>query len=214
MNWLSCSLILAKSPENSEWAVALALIIFGTCAFWWLWHRLSIPDEPVENDDSGSLANKPLGSVEKWKYQFRPEKRKSVFDRLIEDELNSKSVPNTPNNTPAEISKTTIKINTNTTQQKTTGGLELLEDNFLVEMVNQVTNTDSDDLTMHMLALKEMIRRDKLNLASSKALAFYTLNKTKEYDKKIQCAAMLELAKRTDEENKQKKSTPKKKKAN
>jgi len=77
-------------------------------------------------------------------------------------------------------------------------GMELLELNFLLSIVENTNGGDDEkDVAIRKLNFKELLRRGKLNQADSKALRKYAINKGNLYGKDIQCEAMKSLAERT-----------------
>jgi len=77
------------------------------------------------------------------------------------------------------------------------GGMEMLELDFLLGVIEETKSGDSNDVTMRKLGFKEVLRRDKQNQIDSGALAVYVVNQGELYGKNIQCEAMKELTKRT-----------------
>jgi hypothetical protein len=77
-------------------------------------------------------------------------------------------------------------------------GMELLELNFLLSIVENINGGDDEkDVIIRKFNFKELLRRGKLNQADSKALRKYAINKGNLYGKDIQCEAMKNLAERT-----------------
>ncbi|UCC21883.1 MAG: hypothetical protein JSW23_08720 [Planctomycetota bacterium] len=76
-------------------------------------------------------------------------------------------------------------------------GMEVLELDFLVDIVENTESRDQNDVTMRKLSFNELLRRKQLKAADSKALRDYALNEDDIYGKNIQCEAIRELAKRT-----------------
>ena len=82
-------------------------------------------------------------------------------------------------------------------------GMELLELDFLLSIVENTNGGDDEkDVAIRKLNFKELLRRGKLNQADSKALRIYAINKGNLYGKDIQCEAMKSLAERTARGNK------------
>jgi len=77
------------------------------------------------------------------------------------------------------------------------GGMEMLEQDFLVGTVEKTKGDDNDDVMMRKLSFNELLRRGQLKSAGSKSLKVYAVNKGNLYGKDIQCEAMKELAERT-----------------
>jgi len=83
-------------------------------------------------------------------------------------------------------------------------GMELLELDFLLSIVENTKGDDENDVTMRKLNFNELLRRDQLNEADSHALAAYAINEGKLYGKDTQCEAMKELTARTAHKSKHK----------
>ena len=83
-------------------------------------------------------------------------------------------------------------------QEDRRGGMELLDLDFLLNVVSDTQVNGNVDVTMHKLIFKELIRRNKLSEIKSKVLKEYVLNKGSLYSKDIQCEAIKELASRTE----------------
>jgi hypothetical protein len=83
-------------------------------------------------------------------------------------------------------------------------GMELLELDFLLSIVENTKGDDENDVTMRKLNFDELLRRDQLNEADSHSLAAYAINEGKLYGKDIQCEAMKELTARTTHKSKHK----------
>ena len=77
------------------------------------------------------------------------------------------------------------------------GGMELLEVDFLLSIVENTKGTAQNDVTMRKLNFNEVLRREKQSQIDSNALAVYVVNAGNLYGKDIQCEATKELAKRT-----------------
>jgi hypothetical protein len=76
-------------------------------------------------------------------------------------------------------------------------GMELLDLDFLVKIVENTKGRNKKDVMMRKLVFDELLRREQVTAVDSKALNIYTMNKSKLYNKEIQCAAMKALAERT-----------------
>ena len=77
------------------------------------------------------------------------------------------------------------------------GGMDLLELDFLLSIVENTKGSDQNDVTMRKLNFNEVIRREKQNQVDSNALTLYAVNSGNLYGKDIQCEAIKELARRT-----------------
>ena len=76
-------------------------------------------------------------------------------------------------------------------------GMEILELDFLLGVIENTKGDDSNDVAMRKLSFKEVLRREKQNQIDSGALAVYAVNEGDLYGKDIQCESMKELTKRT-----------------
>ena len=79
------------------------------------------------------------------------------------------------------------------------GGMDLLELDFLLSIIENTKGNDPNDVTMRKLNFIEVLRREKQCQIDSNALAVYVVNSGDLYGKDIQCQATKELAKRTTE---------------
>lgn len=81
-------------------------------------------------------------------------------------------------------------------------GMELLELDFLLSVIENTEANDERHVTMRKLTFHEVLRRDEQNHIDSNALAVYAVNKENLFDKTIQCEAIKELTKRTVQHHK------------
>ena len=77
------------------------------------------------------------------------------------------------------------------------GGMEMLELDFLLSVVEKTGGDDKNDVMMRKLNFNELLRRGKQNQIDSGALKVYAVDSGNLYGKDIQCEAMKELTKRT-----------------
>jgi len=82
-------------------------------------------------------------------------------------------------------------------QRDLDSGMEVLEPDFLLRVIEKTDSCDEDDVVMRRLAFNELVRRGQLCAASSNTLRVYAINKGNLYGKDVQCEAMKELAERT-----------------
>jgi hypothetical protein len=81
-------------------------------------------------------------------------------------------------------------------------GMEILELDFLLSIIEDTDGDDRNDVTMRKLNFNEVLRREQLDTIDSKALKVYARNDGNLYGKVIQCEAMKELTKRTVQKGK------------
>ena len=77
------------------------------------------------------------------------------------------------------------------------GGMEILDMDFLLSIVENIDGNDKNDVTMRKLTFDELLRREQQNQIDSVALTVYSVNEGNLYGKVIQCEAMKELTRRT-----------------
>ena len=77
------------------------------------------------------------------------------------------------------------------------GGMEMLEPDFLLSVVESTRGDDKNDVTMRKLTFNELLRREQLDTIDSNALKVYAVNKGNLYGKDVQCEAMKRLTERT-----------------
>ncbi|MHC4143659.1 MAG: hypothetical protein ACYSUD_02655 [Planctomycetota bacterium] len=76
-------------------------------------------------------------------------------------------------------------------------GMEMLEMDFLLGVVENTKGDDKNDVMMRKLVFNELLRREQLDAIDSNALSVYTIDGDKLYGKNIQCEAMKKLTERT-----------------
>ena len=76
-------------------------------------------------------------------------------------------------------------------------GLELLDIEFLLGVLENTAGNNNNDVTMRKIIFNEILRRKQRHEIASSALKDYAMDAEELYGKDIQCQAMQELAKRT-----------------
>lgn len=76
-------------------------------------------------------------------------------------------------------------------------GMELLELEFLVAVVEDAEGNDEAGVVMRRLCFNELVRSDQRHEISSNTLKVYAMDIDGLYGKQVQCQAMLELTERT-----------------
>lgn len=82
------------------------------------------------------------------------------------------------------------------------GGMEILDLDFLLSIVENTEGNDKNDVTMRRLTFDELLRREQLDTIDSNALKVYAINDGDLYGKVIQCEAMKVLTERTTRKGK------------
>jgi hypothetical protein len=79
------------------------------------------------------------------------------------------------------------------------GGMEMLEMDFLLGVVESTDGEDKNDIAMRKLGFNEVLRRNQQSEIDSTSLTVYAVDEKNLYGKDIQCAAMKELTRRTEQ---------------
>jgi hypothetical protein len=77
------------------------------------------------------------------------------------------------------------------------GGMEILDLEFLLSIIENTDGDDKNDVAMRRLTFDELLRRDQVDTIDSSALKVYAMNEGGLYGKVIQCEAMKMLTERT-----------------
>jgi hypothetical protein len=81
------------------------------------------------------------------------------------------------------------------------GGMDLLEMDFLLGVIENTDGDDKNDVAMRRLSFNEVLRRSQQSDIDSAALSVYAVDEKELYGKDIQCAAMKELTRRTEQKS-------------
>ena len=82
------------------------------------------------------------------------------------------------------------------------GGMEILDLDFLLSIVENTEGNDKNDVAMRRLTFDELLRREQVDTIDSNALKVYAMNEGNLYGKVIQCEAMKMLTERTTHKSK------------
>jgi hypothetical protein len=81
------------------------------------------------------------------------------------------------------------------------GGMDLLEMDFLLGVIENTDGDDKNDVSMRRLSFNEVLRRNQQSDIDSSSLSVYAVDEKELYGKDIQCAAMKELTRRTEQKS-------------
>ncbi|MHC4068302.1 MAG: hypothetical protein ACYS18_04025 [Planctomycetota bacterium] len=115
--------------------------------------------------------------------------KKGVAGKVVNLRSTSKAQANSAESTNEQLAREGSK--------DLSGGMEILEPDFLLSVVENTKDDDSNDITMRRLTFYELLRRNQLNTIDSNSLKVYAVNEHRFYDKTIQCEAIKVLAERT-----------------
>lgn len=188
------------SGESTIWIQLLVLVILAS--LWGIYNlvkskadRFKEPEQNYPEVVHGAQAHQPRrqnkalkGLKDRWPGVFsKPTQsqgiiKKPVFDFDVREAASETKVGNEP---AAERVR------------NLTGGMEMLQLDFLLGVVENTEGADSNNVMMRKLSFNELRRREQLKAADSNALKVYTIDKNKLYGKDIQYEAMRELTERT-----------------
>ena len=229
MNGLLIQTILAagnSKGEDTVWIQILVLVMLA--ASWGIYSLIKTRAKKFKDqqqdytEDTGNS-----GTQRRWRWQIQPSprdiaRRKAVtrkpVTKIQEIRLHSSKpvgeakspslVPamETHVDEPKEFISKPLKELKDTPAKKREkdlhSGMELLELDFLLSVVENTKGGDENDVAMRKLNFNELLRRDQLNEANSSALKVYAINQGNLYGKDIQCEAMKELTERTAHKSK------------
>ena len=210
---MNCFLIQAiliadvGDEENSFWMQALVFLLLAVS--WWVHSLVSkkrneFKEQQRIAEETGTCYTKPRG-------RFRlPRKHIALCKDIVQKYITKtrdirfhiRHLPREP--VPAFDSPEPATERNRDLQS----GMELLELDFLVSIVENTKGNGQNDVTMRKLDFNEILRRGSLRCVNSEALKVYAVNKDNLYDKHIQCEAMGELAERTSHKSGQKPLQP------
>jgi hypothetical protein len=81
------------------------------------------------------------------------------------------------------------------------GGMDILEMDFLLGVIETTDGEDKNDVAMRRLSFNEVLRRNQQSEIDSSSLAVYAVDAKQLYGKDIQFAAMKELTRRTEQKS-------------
>jgi hypothetical protein len=199
MNVSLAEIILAANnnmdDEGTFWIKLLVLIILGVVVG--IGSLIKTRAKRLKTQEQ----YRPKGAVTASQRSKRVEAFQALKDKYVEKFLKTEQ-PKTIIKEPMfdfEAAETVggRKKSRKTEKKDLASGMEILELDFLLSIVEKTKGKSKKDVTMRKLAFNELIRREQVVAVDSKALNFYTINKRNIYEKNIQCAAMKAMAERT-----------------
>jgi hypothetical protein len=208
--------------EDTVWTQILVLVVLA--AAWGIYSLLKTRAKKFKDQqqDYPEETGRP-GAQRHWRWQIQPKDiapDKAVTRRPVtkiqeirvhsrkplEDVKSPSSAPAMKAHVdePRELISKPLDKPTRERGKDLHSGMELLELDFLLSVVENTKGGDKKDVAMRKLNFKELIRREQLYEADSNALKVYAKNKDNLYGKGIQCEAIKELTERTTHKNKHK----------
>jgi len=193
--------------ENTFWMQIMVFLLL--VVFWWVYSLVKNKQNEFKGQQQG-LTEETSTHHSRVRWRFQLPRKHIVLGKDIAQEYNTNMqdmrlhIPNLPQ-------KSILDFNSpdSAGQQKPENGLaaekskdlhsgmELLELDSLLNIVENTETNNQNDVTMRKLNFNELLRRGKLNQVNSKVLRIYAINQGNLYGKDIQCEAMRELAERT-----------------
>ncbi len=190
---------ITGDEESSFWMQLLVFLIVAVV--WGVYYNLTDNNRSKNKDQQQKL---PAKSRFRFRLPHKPVAlRKGIVQEYIakmkdrrnlsqEPKLDFGSLGTAGRKNPKKKNKLAKEKNKNLQS-----GMELLELDFLLSIVENTKGNAQNDVTMRKLNFNEVLRREKLSQVKSKVLTVYAINRGNLYAKDIQCKAMEELAERT-----------------
>ncbi len=193
MTHLIAEIILAASNTDEDstfWIQMLMLVVLGGVVGIGSLIKTRAKRFKAQKQRRADGKNRP--------YSQRDEQIRAVKDKYIEFFLKTaptKKITKEPMFDFEAVDK--VSSGEHKEDKDVSSGMELLDLDFLVKIVENTKGRNKKDVMMRNLVFDELLRREQVAAVDSKALNVYTMNKSKLYNKEIQCAAMKALAERT-----------------
>ncbi|MHC4293437.1 MAG: hypothetical protein ACYSTX_04010 [Planctomycetota bacterium] len=196
---IQATIIASMDEEGSTfWAQILILVLLGS--FWGIYNLVKKKRKEFtdyDEQDSGGYAEvrhrfAPIHKIVELCKDIAPK-----FTKFTKTEFDGVHVRSFFNNleTAASDEKKSKPLGKN--KKDLASGMEILDMDFLLNVVESIEGNDSKDIMMRQLCFDELMRRVRLNCINSQVLKVYAVNPENSYGKDIQCEAMQELAERT-----------------
>ncbi|MHC4186779.1 MAG: hypothetical protein ACYST2_00625 [Planctomycetota bacterium] len=188
--------IAGMDDEGSAfWSQILILVVLGS--FWGVYNLVRKKRNEFRDHEEETMARKV-----KIRNEFRPVRKltglyKNIANKYTKKEFDGVHVRSFFNN-PAASRKIKAKSESIANKKRELQrGMEILELDFLLSMVENIEGNDQNDMIMRKLCFDELFRRVRLDHVNSQVLKVYAVNDENMYGKDIQCEALQELADRT-----------------
>ncbi len=190
MNFFLIQAILIANIGDEDTRFWMQILIFLLLAAGWGVYSLLKNDLGKHKEQQQNLAEETSPYYAKSRWRFQLPHKPDILN------LSQEPVPGLDNPGTAASKNTKNKPAKKKTKDLQSG-MELLELDFLLSIVENTEGNGQNNVTMRKLNFNEVLRREKLSQVNSKALAVYTVDQSDLYGKNIQCKAMQELAQRT-----------------
>ena len=209
MNYFLIQAMLIAGIESEESTFWIQILVFLLLVVFWGVYRL-VKNKQNEFKERQNLAEERGTYRAKPRWRFQLPRKYTALCKDIAQKYTAKTqdtrlhIPNLPQepildfDSPDTASQE--KPENELAEEKSKdlhSGMELLELDLLLSIVENTAGNDQNDVTMRKLNFNELLRRKKLDQVNSKLLKVYAINQGNLYGKDIQCEAMQELAERT-----------------
>ena len=190
MNYFLIQAILIAGIGDEDTRFWVQILVFLLVAVGWGVYSLVKSDLSKHKDQQQNLAEETSAYYAKSRWRFQLPHKPDIPN------LSQEPMPNLDNLGTAARKNTKSKLAAKKTKDLQSG-MELLELDFLLSVVENTKGNAQNDVTMRKLNFNEVLRREKLSQVNSKVLTVYAINRGNLYGKDIQCKAMEELTERT-----------------
>ena len=204
---LQLQTVLAAGRADGEDTIWIQILVLIILAVSWGIYSLVKKKPSVFKDQQTDQATYTVGTG-RARQSHSAVLHKNLFQKQQSDIQNkpvyNPEVSKIPEPVPATEEKIAREIPKRKPDQRDKdllSGMELLEMDFLLSIVENTKDDNESDVVMHKLIFDELLRRKQLNVVDSKVLKNYAIKNVVSYDKYIRLEAMKELAKRTTNKN-------------
>ena len=190
MNYFLIQAILIADIGDEDSRFWAQILVFLLLAVGWGIYSLVKNDLNRHKAQQQSLAEETCTPYAKSRWRFRLPHKPDISS------LSQEPMPDLDNLGAAARKAQKKRLAAKKTKDLQTG-MDLLELDFLLSIVENTKGNDQNDVTMRKLNFNELLRRGKLSKVNGKVLTVYAINRSNLYGKDIQCKAMEELAERT-----------------
>ena len=188
--------IAANSNGNDTFWIQMLVLVVLVASFG-VFSLIKTKSNRGKKQQQDYTENVPSGVTKRrWKWQIQPLQGNIAHQAAVARQSLAKN-----QNVAAKLMKEQKlhfgDTNKKKAQKDLQSGMELLELDFLLSVVEDTQSDNSNTVTMRKLSFDELVRRNKLHTVDSNALKVYAKNIDSLYGKTIQCEAIEQLAERT-----------------
>ncbi|MHC4292702.1 MAG: hypothetical protein ACYSTX_00275 [Planctomycetota bacterium] len=191
------AIVIAGVDEEGSafWSQILILVVLGS--FWGVYNLVKKKKNEFGEQQEVEMASTRQTIRKNWSAYKLAEKFKKLRKKYSKKDFEGVHARSFFNN-PGSTGKVDVKSgHLAKKKRELQRGMEILDLDFLLSMVENIDGDDPNDMIMRKLCFDELFRRVRLDHVNSQVLKVYAVNQENSYGKDIQCEALQELADRT-----------------